>query len=279
MRASAGAHQHPVWRYAAGRSDGSAAACGDAGWRAAKTTCPFAAGSRARWRKPAPARSSSRSSPAGARPRPWPAAPPARRSTNRRAAARRTPRIPAWGDPRCREPGLAIPDQQLRKRAQRREDQRASTGARVVPTPDCGLCSGGEGFEPSWTARSARCARSTLSGGVPAELIGREEERASIGGFLERSEHAPTALGLSGELRRRSSTSPRAPASSPRGGACSGGVGSLIGWPPNRPRGQQGAGGCHVARDTSRPTDSHASSWLCSHSSAWSLSRCLSWGS
>jgi hypothetical protein len=52
--------------------------------------------------------------------------------------------------------------------------------------------------------------------GVPAELIGREEERASIGGFLEQSEHAPTALGLSGELRRRSSTSPRAPASSPK---------------------------------------------------------------
>jgi hypothetical protein len=62
------------------------------------------------------------------------------------------------------QPGLVIPDQQLSKRAQRREDQRASTGARVVPTPECGLCSGGEGFEPSWTPRSPRCARSTLSG-------------------------------------------------------------------------------------------------------------------
>lgn len=44
---------------------------------------------------------------------------------------------------------------------------------------------------------------------VPAELIGREEERASIGGFLERSEHASTALVLSGELRRAIEHIPR----------------------------------------------------------------------
>jgi hypothetical protein len=47
----------------------------------------------------------------------------------------------------------------------------------------------------------------------------------------------------------------------------------VIGWPPNRP---QSPDGCHVARDTSRPTDSRASSWLCSHSSAWPLSHCSS---
>jgi hypothetical protein len=46
------------------------------------------------------------------------------------------------------QPGLVIPDQPLRKRAQRREDQRASTGARVVPTPDCGLSSGGRDSGP-----------------------------------------------------------------------------------------------------------------------------------
>jgi hypothetical protein len=50
----------------------------------------------------------------------------------------------------------------------------------------------------------------------------------------------------------------------------------VTGWPPNRP---QSADGCHVARDTSRPTDSRASSWLCSHSSAWPLSGCSSLGS
>jgi hypothetical protein len=75
------------------------------------------------------------------------------------------------------QPGLAIPDQQLRKRAQGREDQRASTGALVVPTPDCGLCSGGEGFEPSWTARSPRCAWSTLSG---ACLLSSSDGRRSV---------------------------------------------------------------------------------------------------
>jgi hypothetical protein len=47
----------------------------------------------------------------------------------------------------------------------------------------------------------------------------------------------------------------------------------VVGWPPNRP---QSADGCHVARDTSRPTDSRASSWLCSHSSAWPRSHCSS---
>jgi hypothetical protein len=52
-----------------------------------------------------------------------------------------------------------------------------------------------------------------------------------------------------------------------------------IGWPPNRPLRPQSVGGCHVARDTSRPTGLRASSWLCSHSSAWSLSRCSSLGS
>jgi hypothetical protein len=113
------------------------------------------------------------------------------------------------------QPGLAIPDQQLRKRSQRREDQRASTGARVVPTPDCARVAEGrirtlvDGSKPALRPVNVLWA-------VPAELIGREEERASIGGFLERSEHAPTALVLSGELRRRSSTSPRAPASSPK---------------------------------------------------------------
>jgi hypothetical protein len=52
-----------------------------------------------------------------------------------------------------------------------------------------------------------------------------------------------------------------------------------IGMATEPPSAPQSAGGCHVVRDTSRPTDLRASSWSCSHSSAWSLSRCSSLGS
>jgi hypothetical protein len=89
------------------------------------------------------------------------------------------------------------------------------TSAETPPFMGEGLCSG-EGIR-TVVHRSKPALRPVNAlWAVPAELIGREEERASIGGFLERSEHAPTALVLSGELRRRSSTSPRAPASDPK---------------------------------------------------------------
>jgi hypothetical protein len=89
------------------------------------------------------------------------------------------------------------------------------TSAETPPFMGEGLCSG-EGIR-TVVHRSKPALRPVNAlWAVPAELIGREEERASIGGFLERSEHAPTALVFSGELRRRSSTSPRAPASDPK---------------------------------------------------------------
>jgi hypothetical protein len=60
----------------------------------------------------------------------------------------------------------------------------SSSGANVVgasaetpPFMGEGLCSGGEGFEPSSTARSPRCARSTLSGPC---LLSSSDGRRSV---------------------------------------------------------------------------------------------------